>query len=357
MNFPTVLTRRRLITAGAGAALLSLAPRIKSMAEQTPASAANALGSGAGSSKEGAGVRVVAYPAADPIGRGKERALVLGGGGEWFEAWQLAYFGTLAKAGVDFSNADAVVGTSAGSVLGTCLTSGRLAQEADIFAWFGQHPDYMSKLIVVDTGAASQPRARKLQQTTKSHDPQAIQEMGRAAMAAKNAPVESLQTAIQQIIGPMDWPSPAMHTTANDCYTGERIVVYPDSGVPIREAISASMSLPGCFGPTWLGDHYCMDGGISRSGTHADLVAGAKRVVVIALSNGDPQYAQLSPFHAPIEEELEVVRKSGSEVFVTFANPPKDTNFLDPKEMPVAVEMGIARAKADLPALSKLWKG
>lgn len=348
------LTRRKWIATGAGAALFGLAARTPASAQQPPAGEAAAQPTSRATA-EGAGVRVVPYPAPDPIGRGKERALVLGGGGEWFEAWQLAYVSTLAQGGVDLSRADAVVGTSAGSVLGTCLTSGRLAQEADIFAWFGKHPDYMAKLIVVNTGAASQPRARELQRTTTSCDVASIQAMGRAAMAAKNAPVENLQTAIQQIIGPMDWPSPAMHTTANDCYTGERLVVYPDSGIPIREAISASMSLPGCFGPTWLDDHYCMDGGISRSGTHADLMAGAKRVVVIALSNGDPQYAQLSPFHAPIAEELDVVRQSGSELFVTYANPPKGTNFLDPKEMPVAVKMGISQAKADLPALAKLW--
>ncbi len=351
MTSPSFLTRRKLIATGAGAALFGLASRIAVSAQDR----APAPGE-AGPAPSKAGVRIVPYPAPDPIGRGKERALVLGGGGEWFEAWQLAYVSTLAQGGVDLTGADAVVGTSAGSVLGTCLTSGRLAQEANIFEWFGKHPDYMAKLIVVNTGAKSQLRARELQATTKSFDPSAIQAMGRAAMAARNAPVADLQTAIQQIVGPMDWPSPAMHTTANDCYTGERIVVSSDSGIPIREAISASMSLPGCFGPTWLDDHYCMDGGISRSGTHADLMAGAKRVVVIALSNGDPQYAQLSPFHAPIEEELEVVRQSGSELFVTFANPPKDTNFLDPKEMPVAVEMGTAKAKADLPALSKLWK-
>jgi len=352
MKPSSFLTRRKLIATGAGALLCGVASRITASAQDqaptpTPAKAS--------SEPSKTGVRIVPYPAPDPIGRGKQRALVLGGGGEWFEAWQLAYVSTLAQGGVDLTTADAVVGTSAGSVLGTCLTSGRLAQEANIFEWFGKHPDYMAKLIVVNTGAKSQLRARELQATTKSYDPSAIQAMGRAAMAARNAPVVDLQTAIQQIIGPMDWPSPAMHTTANDCYTGERIVVSSDSGIPIREAISASMSLPGCFGPTWLDDHYCMDGGISRSGTHADLMAGAQRVVVIALSNGDPQYAQLSPFHAPIEEELEVVRKSGSELFVTFANPPKNTNFLDPREMPVAVRMGTAQAKADLDAISKLW--
>lgn len=300
-------------------------------------------------------VRVAPYPAPDPIGKGKERALVLGGGGEWFVAWQLAYFSTLAEGGVDLSVADAVVGTSAGSVLGTLLTSGRLAQGAGIFEWFGKHPAYMGQLIVVNTGAASQLRARKLQAETKGHGPEEIKEMGRAAMASKNAPVADYQAALQQVIGPMDWPSPTMHTTANDCYTGERLVVYPDSGIPIRDAIAASSSLPGIFGPTWLHDHLSMDGGISRSGTHADLMAGAKRVVVVALSNGDPKYAQLSPFHAPIEEELDVVRESGAKVFVTFANPPKGTNFLDPKAMADAAKMGEAKAREDLAALSKFW--
>ena len=354
MTFPSALIRRSWFATSAVAAVLSLASPAKIVADEKPPGSGEAKPAGS-SAKKGAGVRVVSYPAPDPIGRGKERALVLGGGGEWFVAWQLAYFTTLAEGGVDFSIADVVVGTSAGSAMGTLLTSGRLAQGANIFKWFAEHPEYMSQIVVVNTGAASQTRARELQATTKSHDPQSIKEMGRAAMAARNAPVENYQTAIQQIIGPMDWPSPAMHTTAVDCYTGERLIVYPDSGIPIRDAISASSSLPGIFGPTWLIDHCSMDGGISRSGTHADLMAGAKRVVVVALSNGDPQYAQLSPFHAPIKEELDIVRKSGSEVFITYANPPKGTNFLDPKEMVLAAKMGAAKAKEDLAALSKLW--
>ncbi len=348
MTSPSAPTLQKCCAVRAAAVVLALAFSINTMAD-------NKIHETAVSAAAGTGVRVVSYPAPDPIGRGKERALVLGGGGEWFVAWQLAYFTTLAEGGVDFSIADAVVGTSAGSALGTLLTSGRMAQGVNIFKWFAENPEYMSQLVVVNTGAASQTRARELQSATKSHDPEAIKELGRVAMAAKNAPVEDYQTAIQQIIGPMDWPSPAMHTTAVDCYTGKRLVVYPDSGIPIRNAISASSSLPGIFGPTWLDDHVAMDGGVSRSGTHADLMAGAKRVVVIALSNGDPQYAQLSPFHAPIEEELDVVRKSGSGVFVTFANPPKGTNFLDPKEMAVAAKMGVAKAKEDLAALSQLW--
>lgn len=345
---------RRAALFGAAAAGLSLSASREGLAQSTGSESSSAPPPAA-AAKSGAGARVIPYPAPEPFGVGKTRALALGGGGEWFEAWQLAYITTLAKAGVDLATAEAAVGTSAGSLLGTMLTSGRIAQEANEFAWFGTHPAVMARMVMANTGAKSQTRARELQVVSKSYDPATIQEMGRAAMAAQNAPVASLQEAIQTIIGPLDWPSPAMHTTAVDCYTGERIVVSSDSGIPINHAISASMSLPGHFGPVWLDDHYCMDGGISRSGTHADLVAGAKRVAVFALSDGSPEFAQLSGFHAPIAEELDVVKESGSEVFVTFANPPKGTNFLDPNEMKTAVEMGLAKAKADLDRIKAFW--
>ena len=66
---------------------------------------------------------------------------------------------------------------------------------------------------------------------------------------------------------------------------------------------------------------------------------------------------QLTPFHAPIQDELDVVKKSGSEVLVTFANPAKGTNFLDPTEMKTAVQMGLAKAKADLLSVKEFWNG
>jgi NTE family protein len=87
--------------------LPSLAGSIKASAEPAP--------SAAPVKAPDAGARVIPYPAPEPFGTGKTRALALGGGGEWFEAWQLAYVTTLAKGGVDLATAEAVVGTSAGS--------------------------------------------------------------------------------------------------------------------------------------------------------------------------------------------------------------------------------------------------
>jgi predicted acylesterase/phospholipase RssA len=51
-------------------------------------------------------------------------ALVLGGGGVTGVAWELGILAGLADAGVDLSAADAVVGTSAGAVVGALVATG-----------------------------------------------------------------------------------------------------------------------------------------------------------------------------------------------------------------------------------------
>ena len=56
-------------------------------------------------------------------------ALVLGGGGVTGIAWELGILKGLADAGVDLSDADLVVGTSAGSVVGAQVTSGHSLEE------------------------------------------------------------------------------------------------------------------------------------------------------------------------------------------------------------------------------------
>ena len=87
-----------------------------------------------------------------------------------------------------------------------------------------------------------------------------------------------------------NWPVAKLYTTANDCYTGERLIVgqtvAQKNGIPLAHATAASSSLPGVIGPTLLGERYCMDGGISRTWAHADVVAGSKRAIVITLTNG-----------------------------------------------------------------------
>ncbi|MDD3267402.1 MAG: hypothetical protein PHC75_09530, partial [Burkholderiales bacterium] len=65
-------------------------------------------------------------PYTPKLGTGKQRGLALGGGGIYLLSFYCGYFHGLKKAGIDLSEADIVVGTSAGSIAGAMLTGGFL---------------------------------------------------------------------------------------------------------------------------------------------------------------------------------------------------------------------------------------
>jgi NTE family protein len=69
----------------------------------------------------------VPIPAAPSLGIGKDRALVLGGGGEYFIAWLLGFARGLRGAGVPYGLADVIVGTSAGAIVGSAVAADHLA--------------------------------------------------------------------------------------------------------------------------------------------------------------------------------------------------------------------------------------
>src|ERR1700733_9441504 len=67
---------------------------------------------------------------------GRERALVLGGGGSAGNAWEIGVIAGLFDAGLDVTKADLIIGTSAGSTAAAQITSATQPPEllADILA-------------------------------------------------------------------------------------------------------------------------------------------------------------------------------------------------------------------------------
>ena len=104
---------------------------------------------------------------------------------------------------------------------------------------------------------------------------QTILAIGRAAMAAKNPDgVDAYYKTVRKVIGMTDWRSKALHISAIDCYTGERLIISKDSGIPVDIACAASSSIAGGAGPTWLKNRLCMDGGTCETSTHSDVIRG-----------------------------------------------------------------------------------
>ena len=305
------------------------------------------------------GPQVIPIPARPPLGTGKERAIALGGGGEWFVCWTLAYCAIAQQNGTDLSTADLTVGTSAGSIMGSYLTGHAVTPAYQKFLQLAQNPAVLAKMVVTNTGAASQLRATEVISTAASTDTATVQQIGRAAMAANNVPAADYATSLAQLLGSSDWPSPAHHVTAIDCYSGERVIVSHDSGIPIAQACAASSSLPGVNGPVWLGDHFCMDGGVSASSTHSDLLAGAKRVIIFSMMSHAPKSGsfgfsiRINP--QSIHDEVSYLESGGSKVMLICADPAEGIDFMDPTQLKNALDLGAARAKSDADALAELW--
>jgi NTE family protein len=305
------------------------------------------------------GPQVYPIPAPNPLGAGKERAIVFGGGGEWFTAWMLAFCTTVTKRGVDLGTADVCVGTSAGSIMGAYLASGQAPAAVAQFEQLAAHPEVLEKMVVTATGSPTQARAAQVMATATDVEDASIQTIGRAAMASRNMPVADYIASLDKLLGGMPWPGATLHTTGVDCYTGERVVVSYDSGIPIATACAASSSLPGVNGPTWLGDHYCMDGGISSLYTHSDLMAGAKRVVIFAMMCEPPTSGSfgLTIRVKPnvVHDEVAYLKEHGSDVFLVCANPAEGIDFMNPATLKAAMESGASRGDAVAAELAAFW--
>jgi len=289
-------------------------------------------------------------------GAGSDRALVLGGGGIFFIAWQVGYLNGLRKRGVDLTNAEIVVGTSAGALVAGIVTAGKLAS-------FSREVGVLARLagVLVPESARrpSQERALNLFSDAADADPDTVRSIGFAALAAHGESAAKFRSTVGLVLGQGSgkWPAPALHIVTVDAYTGERLVVTGDAGVSAARAAAASASVPGLFDPQPVLDRRCMDGGVSGSGTHGDVVAGASRAVVLALGASMPQEkARMTVSVGSFAREMEALAAAGTEVLVRGPRTVDPATLMSSKSVPKALTMADEQADADAAAIGEFWR-
>ncbi len=289
-------------------------------------------------------------------GQGVDRGLCLGGGGLFFVAWQLGYLQTLASRGVRLAGADRLVGTSAGSMVAAGLASGRLKWMHTEFSLLARLPALVSAMAPTSTLRPSQQRALDLFVKATDSDPATVQEIGFAALAASTPSPATLRRNIALVVGRLGWPSEALRITCVDAYTAERCVVSATSRTAISRAVAASSAVPGIFAPQPIGDRRCMDGGVSGTGTHLDLLAGAAKVVVLALTDGG-DWAEGMMTHRPaaLGAEIEALEAAGTSVLVRMPAEVDLLELMSPGAVPAALSMGASQADADAGLLAEFW--
>ncbi|WP_327734413.1 patatin-like phospholipase family protein [Streptomyces nojiriensis] len=281
---------------------------------------------------------------------GGDTALVLGGGGLTGIGWECGILHGLARAGVDLSTADLVVGTSAGSVVGAQLTSGLLSVQELYERQLGD----ASAEPAAKLGAAVIARYALAMARSRSDAGAYRRRVGAMALAADTGSEAERRKILAARLVSHEWPERRLVVTAVDALTGELEAFERGSGGGLLDAVSASCAVPGVWPPVTVAGRRFIDGGI-RSATNADLAAGYGRVVILApISLG----SALVPSPSVQADRL---REAGSRVLLITPSPAArkafGRNVLDPARRDPAARAGLAQAAEHAAQAAALWSG
>ncbi|MFD9225485.1 patatin-like phospholipase family protein [Streptomyces sp. NPDC060064] len=275
-----------------------------------------------------------------------DTALVLGAGGITGVGWEFGILHGLAEAGVDLSTADLVIGSSAGSVVGAQLRSGKLGiaelYERQLAAPAGEIGSrlalpLLTYVLAILTSRTPEAYGRKL---------------GRMALAADTVDEAVRREVIAGRLVSHTWPERRLLVTAVDAVTGELRAYDKESGVPLVDAVAASCAIPGVWPPVTIDGRTWIDGGV-HSTANAHLAAGYERVVVIApIASGNKvvvspraQAARLAAAGARVE--VVTPDAAARKVF--------GRHLSDPALRAPAARAGLAQAAAHVEAVAALW--
>jgi NTE family protein len=228
--------------------------------------------------------------------------LVLGAGGVVGASWLIGALEALeAETGWTGAEAERIVGTSAGSVIGALTAAGvdpelmgayasgaSLDGYAEAEARAGDlkerytGSEYRLTRSMPPLGPGSWRLIAGTLRHPRQHNP--------AAMLAGWLPRGFVSTApIQRLVESYiddDWPAhPGYWAVAADYATGKRVAFGSEEAPPARvgEAVAASCAIPGFYHPPKIGGRRYIDGGIC-SNSNLDLVAGQGLDLVVCLN-------------------------------------------------------------------------
>lgn len=293
-------------------------------------------------------------------------ALVLGGGGSAGNAWLIGVITGLFAAGLNVTEADLTIGTSAGST-----TAAQVA---------GATP---TELLAAILAAETQPRtgpvgsdrgAVPVRPATNHNHVEMLsaiigaaedaadmrRRMGAAALDMDAASDGSWQTqwraTVASRLPSRRWPQRTVLITAVDAHTGEPAVFDRHSGVELVDAVAASCS-SGL--PYRIGDSRYIDGGYRSNAENADLATGYARVLVLSPFGG--RSLQPLDWGTDLATQVDGLRARGSRVEMIFPDSTSNNifafggNVMEPSTRPPAARAGYDQGRALAEHLTEFW--
>jgi NTE family protein len=289
-----------------------------------------------------------------------ERALVLGGGGSAGNAWLIGVIAGLFDSGLDVTDAELIVGTSAGSTAAAQLTAtspNRLL--ADILGAAPQHPPRGFSAGRGPLGSVADHLERTGRIIAASQDAADMRRrMGAAALELDAASDGSAQARWRDTVAArlpgQRWPERRMLITAVDARTGEPLAFDSGSGVDLVDAVAASTS---SGAPYRIGTNRYIDGGYRRN-ENADLAAGYARVLVLSPLGGRTRHPL--EWGMQLAAQVDELRAGGSAVETILPDDAARAAFgddmMDLSARRPAARAGYEQATALAERLAELWR-
>lgn len=282
------------------------------------------------------------------------RAVVLAGGGVSGIAWEVGVITTLQRAGIDLRQADVVVGTSAGSVVGVQLASGTNLDDIFNEQLLPAHQS-SERAISLDYTRFTQ----MIMDQLKKHgmNPQAIRAgIGEQAQKAETPSSEDRLAIIAARLPTQNWPTQKLLITAVDAENGDFVVFDRNSGVSLVEAVAASCAVPLVWPPVRINGRLYMDGGM-RSVTNADLAAGSDRVLILIPIL--PPEDQPPVLGSNLQVERALLEQQSSRVMVISGNEQSiaamGPNVLDPAYRADSARAGLRQGEELAEEVAAFW--
>ena len=271
-----------------------------------------------------------------------ERALVLGGGGSAGNAWLIGVVAGLHDGGLDVTEADLIIGTSAGATAAAQLGG---ASPADLLAAILSTPPLqpstgsrgfrpISSTHLERTNAIIE-ASTDLADMRRRIGADAIE----LAAAVGAAAQEGWRETVSARLPSQEWPPNTVILTAVDADSGEPVELDRHSGVELVDAVAASCA----GGPAYaIGARHYIDGGYRRSSENADLAAGCERVLVLSPLGGRTRHP--AGWRSDLAAQVEELRAGGSTVETVL--PDADSlaafgdNMMNPATRPPAARAG-----------------
>jgi NTE family protein len=265
--------------------------------------------------------------------------------------------------GLDVTNADLIIGTSAGSTAAAQITSAPPAKLlADILS---AAPQQLTGSTTSNGGRVRLGSADHLEKTSRiineaEDAPDMRRRLGAEALAMGESSDSSVQMRWRDTVAArlprQEWPERMIFIPAVDADTGEPAVFHRHSGIDLVDAVAASCA--GGFAYT-IGDKRYIDGGY-RADVNADLAAGYNRVLVIPPLADRTRKPQEWGLH--LSAQVDELRTRGNHVETIFPDSDSEDalgagmNMMDLSRRGPAAQAGYKQGKALAGQISRFWR-